>query len=401
MQAEPLGSARRARGGRPRSLGGVDAGAVILSACTSEAYALAAQAAGRRRRRVLVARRRLPAVEHLGGCRGRCGARLPAALRRAWVIDVSRVVHAAGPRHPRAGGGEPRQPDRFATCDAAEALWPWGAVRRARVGAGHRRGVRRPRALPRSAHWPGPHLRARGPVEGRRAAAAEAAWTVVVGLPALADAALHRLDFIADSALSVSTPVQTGAAGSCWSGSPAFVLARSRPAAAPATAPTSLRTARLPDGWQLLGPEAGWVRGVARSRAPPEAEAGAGSARPARGRVHPATSTTSRRGPPGGVAAGAARGVPKRRGPAGGGPSLTRYGSAFPASSQRRLQAPPALRRGRGPRTSSGRSRASSSPGRLRARPSTAFGLDLPVLVPGGGEPIFLVGKIAVPSACF
>lgn len=194
----------------------VSPGRLVLTASTSEAYAWLFKLLCDPGDEVLVPAPSYPLFEFLGALESVTLRPVPLEHDGGFRLDVGALERAVGPRtravvvvHPGNPTGAFLRKDELAALDALcrrhdlavvsdEVFWVYGAApdpNRAGVAALETNalafsmsGLSKPAGLPQL----------------------KCGWIVVGGAPALADAALERLETIADTYLSVGTPVQVG-----------------------------------------------------------------------------------------------------------------------------------------------------------------------------------------------
>jgi alanine-synthesizing transaminase len=261
---------------------GAGAEQVVLCASTSEAYGWLMKLLCDAGDEVLVAHPGYPLFEHLGALESVTVKGFPLRFDGEWVIDLPRLVEASSARtralvlvSPNNPTGAYLREDEFVAVQRLCAERGWALVVDEVFAEPSRSFVTRPAqaltfclgGLSKAAGLPQLKL----------------AWMVVGGPATMRDEALRRLDFIADSYLSVSSAVQE-ALPSLLGGSGEF---RARVGKRCLENRRFLAELREPGAaWQLLPAQAGWVAVLRVPEHPSEQERVATLA--ARGvRVHP------------------------------------------------------------------------------------------------------------------
>jgi aspartate/methionine/tyrosine aminotransferase len=281
-QPEPLGLGP-ARDAVARWLGPkVTADQVVLCASTSEAYGWLFKLLCDGGDEVLLAQPGYPLFEHLGALEGVAVKGFGLRFDGQWVLDLDRVVEAAGPRtkavvvvSPGNPTGAYLRPEDFDALDALCAARGWALV------------VDEVFAEPERS-LAGRSTRALGFFLGGLSKAAglpqhKLSWLIATGPGAPRAEALRRLDFIADCYLSVAAPVQQ-ALPELLERSAAFRRAASARCAQNRGVLAALRPVGA--AWELLPAEAGWVAVLRVPEQPPEPERVRGLLR-AGVKVHP------------------------------------------------------------------------------------------------------------------
>jgi hypothetical protein len=239
----------------------VGADRILLTASTSEAYAFLFKLLCDPGDEVLVPRPGYPLFDFLARLESVRLASYPCAHDGKWHVDLPALRGALGPRTRAVVVVNPNNPTgAFLDADERDALLALCAERGLAVVADEvfadfafREDPRRAASL--AADSPALVFSLGGLSKSCGLPQLKLAWTAVTGPPALVRAALARLEVVADTYLSVATPVQAALPG---------ILARREELAAPIRARVranleALRRAIAPGSpATLLEPEGGW-----------------------------------------------------------------------------------------------------------------------------------------------
>ena len=219
-EPEPFGlaSARQALAGYYRARGcACDASDLWLTSSTSEAFAQLLALLCDPGDAVLVPEPAYPLLEYLAGLADVRRVPYPLRYDGAWFVDRDALARRAAGGAPRPGGGlhlarksrrartSGRASSPSSRACAPSAVSRWSSTRCSRSS----RCARRPgAAAARSARARASASCCRGSRSSRRCRSCKLAWGVMGGPEALVSAARERLAVIADTSLSVATPVQ-------------------------------------------------------------------------------------------------------------------------------------------------------------------------------------------------
>ena len=236
----------------------VDARRVVLTASTSEAYAFLFKLLCDAGDEVLVPRPSYPLFEHLARLESVRAVPYRLAYDGAWHVDLpsvrsaisarTRAIVLVSPNNPTGSYVKAEELDALASLglplvsDEVFARYPLRADRRARARRSTRRGANLVFALG-------------GLSKLAALPQAKLAWMAIGGAAAPVDAALARLEVIADAFLSVGTPVQHAL--------PALLSSRARrgagdPSGASSTTTRGCAAAVAGSAVSLLDAEGGW-----------------------------------------------------------------------------------------------------------------------------------------------
>lgn len=194
---------------------GVDPARVVLSASTSEAYGWILKLLAERGDEILVPEPSYPLFEYLACLEDVALRPYPLVREEGWRIDLGALERAVGPRTRAVVLVHPNNPTgSFARREEADALEALAAERGLclvvdEVFGDYAHGALPPDRLPSFAGRQGALTFV---LSGLSKVVAlpqvKLGWIAVSGPPEVAAAALQRLEVIADTYLSVSTPVQ-------------------------------------------------------------------------------------------------------------------------------------------------------------------------------------------------
>ncbi|HSN98127.1 MAG TPA: pyridoxal phosphate-dependent aminotransferase [Candidatus Nanopelagicales bacterium] len=196
----------------------VEPGRVVLSASTSEAYGWILKLLAERGDEILVPSPSYPLFEYLACLEDVGLTPYPLIREEGWRIDLGALERAAGPRARAVVLVHPNNPTgSFARRDEAEALASFAAFRGLalivdEVFGDHAHGPLPPDRLPSFAGREGQEGALTFVLSGLSKVVAlpqlKLGWIAVSGPEALVAEAMQRLEVIADTYLSVATPVQ-------------------------------------------------------------------------------------------------------------------------------------------------------------------------------------------------